>query len=48
MSDGARPTSAGAKKKPLLELLADVPTLVTDLVQREIELVKAEEQVAQK
>lgn len=41
MSDGARPGPAGPKKS-LFELIGDVPTLVTDLVQREIELVKAE------
>lgn len=41
MSEGTQPGPAGPKRS-LFELLADVPTLVTDLVQREIELVKAE------
>jgi hypothetical protein len=32
----------GPRKKSLFELIAQIPTLVTDLVQREIDLVKAE------
>lgn len=32
----------GPRKKSLFELIAQIPTLVTDLVQREIDLVKTE------
>jgi Protein of unknown function (DUF1469). len=40
---GATPQGPGApRKRSVFALLADIPTLVTDLVQREIELVKAE------
>ncbi len=35
-------TSVAPRKKSLFALIADLPTLVTDLVQRELELVKAE------
>lgn len=35
-------TSVAPRKKSLFALIADLPTLVTDLVQREVELVKAE------
>ena len=38
----AGPAGSAPRKKSLFELIADVPTLVTDLVQREIELVKTE------
>jgi hypothetical protein len=39
----ASPTSMGApRKRSLIELITSIPILVTDLVQREIELVKAE------
>jgi uncharacterized membrane protein YqjE len=38
----AAPTASAPRKKSLFELIADIPTLVTDLVQREIELVKTE------
>jgi high-affinity Fe2+/Pb2+ permease len=34
----ARPT----RKRSLLQLVTDIPTLVTDLIQREIDLIKAE------
>lgn len=40
---GATPQGPGApRKRSVFALLADIPTLVTDLVRREIELVKAE------
>jgi uncharacterized membrane protein YqjE len=40
---GANPhSSAPPRKRSVLAMLADIPTLVTDLVQREIELVKTE------
>lgn len=40
---GATPQGPGApRKRSVFALLADIPTLVTDLVQREIEFVKAE------
>lgn len=40
---GATPQGSGApRKRSVFALLADIPTLVTDLVQREIELVKTE------
>ena len=35
-------TPVAPRKKSLFALIADIPTLVTDLVSREIELVKAE------
>ena len=38
----AGPSASAPRKKSLFELIADIPTLVTDLVQREIELVKTE------
>ena len=39
----AAPTSTGSpRKRSLIDLITSIPTLVTDLVQREIELVKAE------
>lgn len=38
----AGPTASAPRKRSLFELIADIPTLVTDLVQREIELVKTE------
>jgi hypothetical protein len=38
----AAPSAAAPRKKSIFALLADIPTLVTDLVQREIDLVKAE------
>jgi len=38
----ASPTGSAPRKKSLFALIADIPTLVTDLVQREIELVKTE------
>jgi hypothetical protein len=38
----AAPTDSTPRKKSLFALIADIPTLVTDLVQREIELVKTE------
>ncbi len=38
----AAPTAPAPRKKSLFELIADIPTLVTDLVQREIELLKTE------
>jgi hypothetical protein len=41
MTDGATPGPTGTKRS-LLTLLSDLPTMVTDLVQREIELVKTE------
>jgi len=42
MSSDAPLGSPAPRKRSVFELLADVPTLVTDLVQREIELVKTE------
>lgn len=36
------PLGSAPRKKSIFALLADIPTLVTDLVQREIELVKTE------
>ena len=41
MSDAATPGPA-PRRKSVFALLADIPTLVTELVQREIELVKTE------
>ena len=41
MTDGATPGPTGTKRS-LFALLGDLPTMVTDLVQREIELVKVE------
>ena len=41
MTDGATPGPTGTKRS-LFALLGDIPTMVTDLVQREIELVKTE------
>ena len=41
MTDGATPGPT-ATKRSLFALLGDIPTMVTDLVQREIELVKTE------
>ena len=38
----AAPGGSAPRKKSLFELIGDIPTLVTDLVQREIELVKTE------
>lgn len=38
----AAPTASAPRKKSLFALIAEIPTLVTDLVQREIELVKTE------
>lgn len=39
----ATPQGSGApRKRSVFALLADIPTLVTDLVQREVEFVKAE------
>jgi hypothetical protein len=38
----AAPTASAPRKKSVFALLAEIPTLVTDLVQREIELVKTE------
>lgn len=38
----AGPTGSVPRKRSIFELIADVPTLVTDLVSREIELVKTE------
>ena len=38
----AGPTASAPRKKSVFELIGDIPTLVTDLVQREIELVKTE------
>lgn len=37
-----RPPAPVARKRSLIQLVAEVPTLVTDLVQREIELLKTE------
>lgn len=42
MSSAAPQGSAPSRKRSVFALLADIPTLVTDLVQREIELVKTE------
>ena len=36
------PTSEPARKRSIFSLIADIPTLVTDLVQREIDLIKTE------
>ena len=41
MTDGATPGPTGTKRS-LFTLLGDIPTMVTELVQREIELVKVE------
>jgi hypothetical protein len=41
MTDGATPGPTGTKRS-LFALLGDIPTMVTDHVQREIELVKTE------
>lgn len=41
-ADAAGMTPPERERKSLFALLADIPTLVTDLVQREIELIKAE------
>src|ERR1700754_2950643 len=41
MTDGATPGPTGTKRS-LFALLTDLPTMVSDLVQREIELVKVE------
>lgn len=38
----AAPTVSAPRKKSVFALIAEIPTLVTDLVQREIELVKTE------
>jgi uncharacterized membrane protein YqjE len=38
----APPRDTDQKRKSVFALIADIPTLVTDLVQREIELVKTE------
>lgn len=38
----AAPTAPAPRKKSLFALIADIPTLVSELVHREIELVKAE------
>jgi len=38
----AAPVGSAPRKKSVFALIADIPTLVTDLVQREIELVKTE------
>ncbi len=38
----APPRNADQKRKSVFALIAEIPTLVTDLVQREIELVKTE------
>jgi hypothetical protein len=38
----ADPTGSAPRKRSIFELIADIPTLVTDLVSREIELVKTE------
>ena len=36
------PTTPGPRKRSLIELITSIPTLVTDLVTREIDLLKAE------
>ena len=41
MTDGATPGPTGTKRS-LFALLSDLPTMVTDLIHREIELVKVE------
>ena len=38
----AAPSATPPRKKSIFALLADIPNLVTDLVQREIDLIKAE------
>lgn len=38
----AAPTDSAPRKKSVFALIAEIPTLVTDLVQHEIELVKTE------
>jgi uncharacterized membrane protein YqjE len=38
----AAPDGSAPRKKSVFELIGEIPTLVTDLVQREIELVKTE------
>jgi Putative Actinobacterial Holin-X, holin superfamily III len=35
-------SAAPGRKRSLLQLVTDIPTLVTDLIQREIDLIKAE------
>jgi uncharacterized membrane protein YqjE len=35
-------TPAASRKRSLLQLVTDIPTLVTDLIHREIDLIKAE------
>jgi hypothetical protein len=42
MSTVPGPDAATPRRRSLIELIASIPNLVTDLVQREIELVKAE------
>lgn len=42
MTSAASSDPAARKKKSVFALLADIPTLVTDLVQREIDLIKTE------
>jgi uncharacterized membrane protein YqjE len=41
-STESRTTQAPTRKRSFLQLVTDIPTLVTDLIQREIDLVKAE------
>jgi uncharacterized membrane protein YqjE len=41
-ANAASTPRADQKRKSIFELIAEIPTLVTDLVQREIELVKTE------
>jgi uncharacterized membrane protein YqjE len=38
----SQPTASPPRKRSLIELITSIPTLVTDLVNREIELLKAE------
>lgn len=38
----AAPSGPAPRRRSIFELLADIPTLVTDLVQREIDLIKTE------
>jgi uncharacterized membrane protein YqjE len=42
MTTPVAPQSPPPRKRSLIELVTSIPTLVTDLVQREIELLKAE------
>jgi len=42
MSSTESRTAPPTRKRSLLQLVTDIPTLVTDLIQREIDLVKAE------